>query len=273
MSVTVNGKEYYGIIYKITNIVSNHSYIGQTTNKRGFKGRYWSHGVGIERVYNYYKSNQKGGRFVNSYLFNAIEKYGFDAFIVDEVLDTANSADELNEKEIMYIEKYDSFNNGYNLTLGGESGCGQKQLKGKDNPLSVSVCQLTLDGELIKVWDSLAEIRRESDYNIPNIEMTCKGVNSHSYGYLWVFKKDYDENKEYKWIPSKTCHAVVLVDDDNNIVKEFHSVSEASREMHVDRKTVRDSCNNVWDEPKYKFKYKNKYLEEQRLNERTLMIS
>lgn len=268
--INVNGKEVYGIIYKITNKINNHSYIGQTKNKRGFNGRYDSSGVGIERVYRYYKREQKGGRFCNNYLLNALEKYGLDAFDVCEVLDTAMSAEELDEKEIYYIDYFDSYNNGYNLTLGGERGCGEKQPKGKDNPLSVAVCQLTLDGKLIKIWDSLADIRRDSEYNVPNIELTCRGINSHSYGYLWVFKKDYDENKEYKWKPSKVYRQVVLLDRSNNVIKEFPSVIQASREMHVDRKTVRDACNNVWDNPKYNFKYKDEYeyIEEQRLNVR-----
>ena len=55
MSITIDGKEYYGIIYKIENIVTNSVYIGQTINRLGFKGRYRFKGVGIERVYKYHK--------------------------------------------------------------------------------------------------------------------------------------------------------------------------------------------------------------------------
>ena len=204
----------------------------------------------------------------NSYLLNSIEKYGFDAFDVTEVLDTAMSAEELDEKEIYYINFYDSYNNGFNLTLGGERGCGENQPKGKDNPLSKAVCQLTLDGQFVKLWDSLADIRRSGIYNVPNIELTCQGVNSHSYGYLWVFKSNYDPNKKYKWKPSKLYKAVVLLDENNNVIKEFVSVAQASRNMHVDRRTVRDTCNNVWEHPKYNFKYKDKYMGEQRLNKK-----
>lgn len=266
--IIVNDKEVYGIIYKITNTITNQSYIGQTKTKRGFKSRYCHKGEGIERVYKFHLYLKNKGETFNEHLFYSIEKYGFDAFEITEVLDTAMSAEELDEKEIYYIDYYDSYNNGFNLTLGGERGCGENQPKGKDNPLSRSVCQLTLNGKLVKIWDSLADIRRSGKYNVPNIELTCQGVNSHSYGYLWVFKEDYDPNKEYKWVPSKIYRAVVLVDENNNLLKEFVSVVQASRDMHVDRKTVRDSCNGVWDKPKYNFKYKDKYIEEQRLNEK-----
>ena len=60
----------------------------------------------------------------------------------------------------------------------------------------------------------------------------------------------------------------MLLDQNNNILKEFVSVAQAAREMNVDRKTVRDTCNRVWKTPKYNFRYKNEYIEEQRLNEK-----
>lgn len=267
--ININGKEVYGIIYKITNTITNESYIGQTKSKRGFKSRYYHKGEGIERVYKLHLYLKSKGDSYNKHLFRSIEKYGFNAFEVTEVLDTAMSAEELDEKEIYYISFYDSYNNGFNMTLGGERGCGEHQPKGKDNPLSRAVCQLTLDGEFIKTWDSLADIRRSGQYNVPNIELTCQGINSHSYGYLWVFKEDYDPNKKYKWNPpEKLYRPVVLLDDNNNVIREFVSVAQASRDMHVDRKTVRDACNSVWEHPTYNFKYKNKYIEEQRLNEK-----
>ena len=271
--ITIDGKEVYGIIYKITNTINNKCYIGQTRSKRGFRGRYYHSGEGIVRVYKFHMYQKRVGESYNAHLLRSIEKYGFDAFKVDEVLDTAMNQEELNEKEIHYIEVFNSYNDGFNKTLGGETGCGVAQPKGKDNPTSVAVCQLTLDGKLVKIWDSLADIRRDSEFNVPNIELTCQGVNSHSYGYLWVFKKDYDPNKEYKWKPSKMYRAVVLLDDDNNLIKEFVSVVQASRDMHVDRKTVRDACKRVWEHQKYNFRYKDEYIEEQRLNEETPIAS
>ena len=81
--------------------------------------------------------------------------------------------------------------------------------------------------------------------------------------------KTEDGNKTYKWMPPiKIYKPIVLLDDNNNIVKEFVSVAQAARDMHVDRRTVRDTCNGVWKHPKYNFRYKDKYIEEQRLNEK-----
>jgi group I intron endonuclease len=51
-------------------------------------------------------------------------KYGIEN-IVFEIIDLADSYEELCEKEKYYIELYDSFNNGYNCTLGGEGTLGR----------------------------------------------------------------------------------------------------------------------------------------------------
>ena len=99
----IDGKEYYGVIYKITNVINNKCYIGQTTHKRGFLDRYPNRGKGIERVYKYHKHREDINASCNTYLLRSIEKYGFDNFVVDEVFDTANSKEELDYKEIMYI--------------------------------------------------------------------------------------------------------------------------------------------------------------------------
>lgn len=60
----------------------------------------------------------------NHYLQRAFDKYGsleYDWLWVGEC-----SLEELSSKEMDYIEKYESYTNGYNLTLGGEGGRGMK---------------------------------------------------------------------------------------------------------------------------------------------------
>lgn len=89
-----------GIIYKITNKVTGKSYIGQTRYTLEFRWRQHLH------------------KKDNTYFHNSIKKYGPDNF-TKEILEECEYS-ELNSKEIYYIAKYNTFNNGYNLTIGGD---------------------------------------------------------------------------------------------------------------------------------------------------------
>ena len=57
----------------------------------------------------------------NSAFKNAIRKYGRDS-ILWEVIDAGIDYDVASELERRYILHFDSYNNGYNMTLGGEEG-------------------------------------------------------------------------------------------------------------------------------------------------------
>lgn len=96
----------YGIIYKITNIIDGRVYIGQTT--RSFWERYDGHLANT----------------TNRHLKHAVEKYGAEAFEIVEALDTAETKEELDEKERYYIALYRSNERayGYNIADGGHRG-------------------------------------------------------------------------------------------------------------------------------------------------------
>ena len=273
MSVIINGKEYYGIIYKIENMINHKVYIGQTSQERGFNDRYCRKGQGIERVYNSYLYERKHNRYYNVHLFKAIEKYGFDAFVVDEIFDVALTEYELNEKEIFYIEKFDSFRNGYNSTLGGDGTIGYKPPTGKNHKQSIRVCQINPDGKLIKIWDSFGDIYRELGLGKGAIANVCIGRKETSGGFVWVYEKDYDKNKDYSRIPKTRggrnfSKPVLLLDSNNNIIQEFFSAVEAGIYLGISKQEVSRICKHQRKTPKYNLIFKNEYIEEQRLSVR-----
>jgi group I intron endonuclease len=92
-------------IYRIYFIGSNKSYIGLS---KGFKGRRVQH----------LRELRKGTHF-NIYLQRAFNKYGENNFRIELIEECYKT--ELTQKEKHYIEIYDSFKNGYNLTTGGEN--------------------------------------------------------------------------------------------------------------------------------------------------------
>lgn len=95
----------YGIIYCITNLVNGKRYIGQTTMPLMHRWRSHCGATGCKAMR------------------SAIEKYGRDAFEVHQI-DAAYSAEELDQKECLYIESFGTMEHGkgYNLKTGGGSG-------------------------------------------------------------------------------------------------------------------------------------------------------
>ena len=271
MSITIDNKEYYGIIYKIENTINNKVYIGQTTEKTGFNGRYCCNGKGIERVYNFHNSRKHRCLTYNLHLLSAIEKYGFDSFSVDEVFDVALSPSELNSKEVFYIQQFDSFHNGYNGTPGGGSDFGYKRVSGKDDKHSVRVCQISPNNKLIKIWNSFGDIQRELGISKGSVANVCVGRNETAGGFVWVYEKDYDENKDYSRIPKirgggRFTKPILLLDLNNNIVQEYSSAVNAGMHLGISKQEVSRICKHQRKNPKYKLVFKSEYIEEQRLN-------
>ena len=93
------------IIYRAVNKTNGKSYVGQTVN--GLKQRRGCH---ISDALN----NKD-----NNYFHNSIQKHGPDNFTWTILHDNIIDINFLNQLEIFYIGYYDTFENGYNLTLGG----------------------------------------------------------------------------------------------------------------------------------------------------------
>ena len=273
MSITIDGKEYYGIIYKIENKITHEIYIGQTTHPRGFNGRYDFKGNGIERVYKHLLGNEARGERHNQHLRRSIKKFGFDIFEVTEVFDTAETLEELNEKESYYINLFDSYKNGYNQSFGGDSMSGYSRPTGKDCPNSKRICQIGLNGELIKIWSCATDASNELGIDQSSISMTCKGKRKTAGGFVWVHEKDYDPNQNYRRTPQikdrgKGTKPVLLLSEDGNIIQEFYSVISAGKTLGISPQEVSRICSHKAKTIKFNLIYKNEYMEEQRLSVR-----
>ena len=58
---------------------------------------------------------------------------------------------------------------------------------GKNNPRSKRVKQKSLSGNLIKIWDSFQDIKRELGFSPSNICRCCKGEVKRIGGFLWEY--------------------------------------------------------------------------------------
>ena len=96
-----------GFIYKITNTINGKSYIGQTI--QNVKERFYQH-----------CATKCSKAVSNMAIHRAIKKYGKSNFTV-EVIEEIDSTN-LNDRERYWIKYYNSYNNGYNSTKGGQDG-------------------------------------------------------------------------------------------------------------------------------------------------------
>lgn len=96
----------FGKIYKIVNDLNDKIYVGQTTQS-------------LSKRFNGHCCNSHSDRSSNMYIKRAILKYGREHFKI-ELIEECDVM-RLDEREIYWIKYYDSFNNGYNLTEGGNS--------------------------------------------------------------------------------------------------------------------------------------------------------
>lgn len=102
-----------GVVYRLVNKQTGQSYIGRTFD---LKKRLWGHKASANKV---------GTKNEGQPIVHAIRELGFEAFDVEVLYESEEFEDKkalddlLNEKEIYFIEKYDSIANGYNRTKGG----------------------------------------------------------------------------------------------------------------------------------------------------------
>lgn len=93
-------------IYMIRNIINEKKYIGKSFD--------------IKKRWSNHKYELNKGIHGNSHLQSAWNKYGRDNFVFSIVEECAE--DELDNKETYWIDKLDTYHNGYNQTEGGGDG-------------------------------------------------------------------------------------------------------------------------------------------------------
>jgi group I intron endonuclease len=95
-----------GVIYGYYNVVNGKWYIGLTNNER--------------RRRNEHRTNINCTK--KSKFYYAVQKYGRENFVYIRIAVRIPDKETLSDLEKYYIKHFDSFNNGYNNTLGGEGG-------------------------------------------------------------------------------------------------------------------------------------------------------
>lgn len=172
------------LVYKHTNKENGKVYIGITSQE---PKKRWQNGAG----------------YYGTYFYNAIQKYGWDGF-EHEILLEGLTKEQAEEIEADLIAKYGSANreNGYNVSLGAKYEKIRLGVKkcGKENHRSQSVNQIDPKTmKIVKVWESQNMAAETLGINRKGITKNCLGQSKTYMGYIWEYAdKDFEKPKKYE---------------------------------------------------------------------------
>ena len=204
------------------------------------------------------RAGKDGSRYLkdsNTKFANAIKKWGWDAFECEILEEGIQTQEKLNEAEIKYIAEYDSYNNGYNSTIGGETSPSSVQRK------KVYCIDLNL------VFDSIVDAATYVNMERSSVAAACKDPNkyagvatiSNSEVLLhWRFATKLDEDKSYMELDPS-----VHIYNKNELLerrrrlrsrkvycyelnKTFSSATEAANYVNSRSSDIIKACNGKW---------------------------
>lgn len=116
-----------GYIYKITNDINNKQYIGLTFKEDPF-----------ERWKKHLSDYKYMTQYSNRPLYVAMQKYGVQHFHFT-IIDQQKDNNKLKEKQQYYIKLFNTYNQGYNATLGGDGN--KKEIQQQEKKQIVNLYQ------------------------------------------------------------------------------------------------------------------------------------
>lgn len=208
-------------VYRIWNNLTGDSYIGSTTKE--IELRLQDH-------------LQKSAKKVDNKFHKAIENFGSQAFEI-ELLDEVETTDELAQKEIHYIEAYNTMKNGYNSDRGGG--------------FRKTIYQFELNNpQPIATYHTLEEAGNSVNASRKTISNACLGSLKSAKGYLWSYLPVCPE------VEDKRSKIVYQYDLDGLLLATFSSAREASKQLGIGLSSITRCCRGERKQTSgYKFSY------------------
>lgn len=172
-------------IYKLLHPVTKEiRYIGMT--KVSLKNRLSAH---CKAAYKTYLSDYDCYR--NTWLRSIIDNYGIPPII--ELLEDNLSLEEANVREKYYISLYGRKIFGEGRLVNTSEGGGsfeKKQISNWREITGTKVDQYSIDGILIKRWNSMTDVEEELHIETSHTSQACKGKRSTAGGYVWRYREE-----------------------------------------------------------------------------------
>ena len=204
------------IVYKHTNKINGKSYVGIT---------------GINPV----KRWRNGfGYYCQPKFFNAIKKYGWDNFS-HEILAFDLTKEEACEIEKELIAEFNSIENGYNVSPGGNSMvCIERISVDKYDPYT---------GNLICTYPSIALAAEDVKTSDSHITEACQGKHSVIAGFGWTYHGE--EYKKPKMVIRRKLSVQKIDAKTGCVLETYKSVKEACEASGVSRAMICMCCNGT----------------------------
>lgn len=231
-------------IYKISNNLNNKVYIGSS--------------IDVERRWRQHKEasiNEKDHHY-NYPLMVAFRQFGIDNFTF-EIIDTLPNYQAMIQAEHDWIIKENCVvPNGYNQTDNTNSpmfdpNVAKKMSDTKRDKYGKRVSEIDSNGNIIGVWDSLAEAGEKTGLDRFKISDVCNGRRLTTGDRIFRFL-DEEENIIIPEVKvnqvqtnriTKTSRKVIKMDDNNNILQTYDSVALAASDNNCDASAISKVCN------------------------------
>ena len=191
-----------GFIYIIKNDINNHVYIGQTSRSIEIR---WKEHI----------------RQTNQIVNLAIQKYGVEHFWVEQIEECDDNL--LDERERFWINQYNSFNDGYNVTTGG-----QDNQKAQTNKVQ----------EVLNLWNKGLTVNRIVDQTKLNVETIRNYLNKNGITHEQIKKR------ANVYIGQAKAKIIYQYSSDNQLIQSWSSTAEAVRHGYIKSSIQRSLKDN-----------------------------
>lgn len=252
------------VIYRATNKVNGKMYIGQTKRELSIR-------------INEHINDALLGKY-NFWFHKAIKKYGHNNFEWD-ILCECLSPHDLNDKEIYYVDLYDTYNKGYNMTKGGHSSVEMtneirvkisKSIRDyyKNNPVSIEFRQKISErfkgkpksyNQIQKMKENHVGMKGKTHTDITKLKISESmiGENNHFYG-----KHHSDETKQVlkdKGIRCESRTKVYKITNPDGDILIVRNLRNFCRENNLTRELMNQV---IWGKQKHHKGYKCEYYKD-----------
>jgi len=169
------------IIYKHTNIKTGKAYIGLTC--RSLVIRWGEH-----------KRKASSCKYINNHFHNALRKYGTNCWEHEILVGSITSLDEAYMHEKFYVDKFNTFTNGYNSTVGGYN---IPTIKVKDHRVKYTKIYLWKHCSGVKKILSIVEMKVQYSTNSSAMSAVIRREKLSHHGWFLAEYFDNDVTKAF----------------------------------------------------------------------------